>query len=224
MRASNPSALALVFLLCLPWLPGCSRRSAGTADAGDFGTLPKLVLAKERKDLLFTYIDEQGRLRDVDSADKVPETRRKQVLVRDLSKRPSELKADSYVFVADLTREENGAWPYTVISRYLADRSVREGDLEGASDDQPIGDAGERLVILYGTRWCGACAQARSWLTRRGVAFVDKDIEADPKAQAEMARKMKRAGMQLGGVPVIDVGGKLLLGFDEGELERLLKQ
>lgn len=38
-----------------------------------------------------------------------------------------------------------------------------------------------------------------------------------------MARKMKRAGMQLGGVPVIDVRGKLMLGFDPNELERLLR-
>jgi hypothetical protein len=59
-------------------------------------------------------------------------------------------------------------------------------------------------------------------MAERGVAFVEKDIEKDPRAKAELGRKMRRAGMQFGGVPVVEVRGKLMLGFDSGELARML--
>lgn len=215
--------LALLALALLA--PACAKKDSTQADAGSRGVvaeLPKLVLTKERKDLVFSFVDEEGKMRDVDSAEKVPESRRKQVLVRDLSKPPEELKTDQFVFVADLTREEEGAWPYTVVSRYQIDLSIKEGGFVAEEDD--LDDAGERRVIVYGTSWCGACAQARSWFDKQGVPYVSKDVEEDPRAQAELNRKMKRAGMQLGGVPVIDVKGKLLLGFDAAQIERLLRE
>jgi glutaredoxin len=213
-RSTVPLLLTLLLASC--------RSSGRLVDAGapEPPTPPELSLETDRKDLLFSYLDQDGKLRDVDSADKVPVDRRKQVLVRDLSKRAEEVKADQYVYVADLTREENGAWPYQVMSRYNIDRAVRDGDFVA---DEGADDGGEKRVTLYGTSWCGACAQARSWLRARGISFADKDVEKDPKAQAELARKVKRAGVPLGGVPVIDVGGKLLMGFDAKALERLLQ-
>ncbi|MBI5546066.1 MAG: hypothetical protein HY901_19415 [Deltaproteobacteria bacterium] len=204
------AALALSLVSC---------RRAGAPDAGEPAAPPKIFLSKDRTDLLFTYVDEEGRLQDVDSADQVPEVRRKSVLVRDLSKNADELKADQYVFVADLTREEDGAWPCTAVSRYAIDRSIRAGDF-AATDDA---DDGGQRIVLYGTSWCGACSQARQWFKARGLPFADKDIEKDPRAAAEMQRKMKRAGLPMGGVPVIDVMGELILGFDERRIAALVK-
>lgn len=207
--------LAVAGLVALS-APGCSK--SGPPDAGTPTAPPQLTFQKDRKDLLFTYVDAEGKLHDVDGADKVPEERRKQVLVRDLSKGADELKADQYVYVADLTREENGAWPYTVVSRYGIDRSIRDGDFQVL--DEPD-DAGRR-VVLYGTSWCGACAQARAWFKANGIPFADKDVEKDERANAEMQRKMRRANMAFGGVPVIDAMGELMLGFDERRLAKLL--
>ncbi len=198
----------------------CSRRSAAPdAGASEVAEPPTLTLTPDRTDLLFTWIDLEGKLHDVDSAQKVPEDRRKQVLVRDLSKRPEELRADQFVYVADLTKEEDGGWRYAVVSRYASERSLKGGDF-GA--ELAAGDGGEARVTLYGTSWCGACAQARKFLRSRQIAFADRDVEKDPAAQAEMVRKAKAAGLQIGGVPVIDVGGQLMLGFDPKELERRL--
>ncbi len=81
---------------------------------------------------------------------------------------------------------------------------------------------GKGGVILYSTSWCGYCTQARAWLKRRGVPFVEKDVERDPAAAKELAGKRARAGIRSGGVPVIDVGGSLVLGFDKPRLEQLL--
>jgi glutaredoxin len=77
-------------------------------------------------------------------------------------------------------------------------------------------------IILYGTAWCGACAKARAYLRQRGIAFDDKDIERDPAAAAELARKAARAGISPERVPVLDVRGTLLQGFDQRRLEALL--
>lgn len=76
-------------------------------------------------------------------------------------------------------------------------------------------------VIVYGTAWCGYCTRARSWLTAHKVQFESKDIEKEPDAAEELEVKKRRAGRRQGGVPVIDVGGELVFGFDVPALERL---
>ena len=73
-------------------------------------------------------------------------------------------------------------------------------------------------VILYGTSWCGVCKQARSFFSKNGVSYIDKDIEADATAAAELKRKAPMAS----GVPVIDVGGEIVPGFSESALKRKL--
>lgn len=198
--------------------PACTRSTP--PDAGAPAAPPEIVFKKDRKDLLFTFVDAEGKLHDVDSADKIPEDRRKQVLVRDLSKGAEELKADQFVYVADLTREENGAWPHSVVSRYGVDRSIRDGDFQAVEEP----DDGGHRVVLYGTSWCGACAQARAWFKANNIPFADKDVEKDERASAEMQRKMRRANMAFGGVPVIDAMGELMLGFDERRLAKLLQK
>lgn len=77
-------------------------------------------------------------------------------------------------------------------------------------------------VILYRTAWCGYCTRAQKYLAQKGVSFVEKDIEKDAQAAQELAQKKARAGIRSNGVPVIDVKGELVLGFDRPRLEQLL--
>jgi mycoredoxin len=77
-------------------------------------------------------------------------------------------------------------------------------------------------IILYGTAWCGACAHAREFFKHRSIAFDDKDVERDPAAAAELAAKAARAGIAPNRVPIIDVRGTLLQGFDEKRIVALL--
>lgn len=94
---------------------------------------------------------------------------------------------------------------------------------------KPINDpsAGSRSgsdeVVVYSTTWCGYCKKAKKWLTSHGVSFVEKDIEQDKDAAAELAQKARASGVQPGGVPVIDFRGKLILGFDQKALEAELR-
>ncbi|MCU0701661.1 MAG: hypothetical protein MUC96_34570 [Myxococcaceae bacterium] len=69
-------------------------------------------------------------------------------------------------------------------------------------------------VVIYTTSWCGYCKKAKELLTSKRVDFVEKDVEKDPKASEELAQKAAQAGVRPQGVPVLDIRGKLILGFD----------
>lgn len=72
-------------------------------------------------------------------------------------------------------------------------------------------------VIVYSTPTCSFCNAAKRYLRERSIPFRDIDISKDTKAAAEMVRK---TGQQ--GVPVIDVNGKIIVGFDKPKLNAAL--
>lgn len=73
-------------------------------------------------------------------------------------------------------------------------------------------------VIVYTTPTCPYCYQAKEFLSRQGVRFVEKNVAADPHAAREMVRA---SGQQ--GVPVITIDGQAVVGFDQPRLMQLLK-
>jgi glutaredoxin 3 len=74
-------------------------------------------------------------------------------------------------------------------------------------------------VTIYTTPTCGYCAQAKRFLTRQGIPFVEKNVAADRKAAIEMVRL---SGQQ--GVPVISIDGQVVVGFDQRRLMQLLQR
>jgi glutaredoxin len=207
-------------LMCL-LIPACHHSSSSrAADAGASAALPGLPapisVNDSRKDLIFTWQDANGAFHDTSHVADVPAPFRKHVLVRDLSLPPEQVHADQYLYLADLSEKDaDGGYPYAVVSRYhfQLPRMVEESD----------GGFEEAQVTIYGTSWCGACAEARKYFTGRHIPFVDKDIEKDGQAAAELARKAKRAGFTPRGVPVIDVRGHLLEGFSPQAVEEALR-
>jgi len=93
----------------------------------------------------------------------------------------------------------------------------------GAEELPPVGDpAAAPVVTVYGTSWCGACREARAYLRSKKVPFVDKDVERDAGAARELAAKGARLGVPTDRVPILDVRGRLLVGFDRARLDALL--
>jgi glutaredoxin len=89
----------------------------------------------------------------------------------------------------------------------------------------PAAPAVQPRVIVYGTSWCGFCRRARSYFTDRGIPYIDKDVERDPEARAEVGRKCVATGSTFtGGVPVLDVDGEIIHGFDVQRVERALHE
>lgn len=76
-------------------------------------------------------------------------------------------------------------------------------------------------VILYSTEWCGFCKTEKQYLEHLGVEFEYKDIDADKEAYDEL---MAKADGNFRGVPVTDIDGELVLGFDRGKIDKLLKE
>ena len=72
-------------------------------------------------------------------------------------------------------------------------------------------------VVLYTTDWCGYCKQTKRFLDQKGIAFQEFDIEKDAEA--------RKAYEALGGrgIPLIDVNGTLIRGFDPNEILAALK-
>jgi glutaredoxin len=91
----------------------------------------------------------------------------------------------------------------------------------GGSDTTPTA---RPAVIIYGASWCGACHDAAAYLKRKGIPFIEKDIEADAKAAQEMRGKLARAGLRGGSIPVLDVRGHVMVGFNPREVESALGQ
>ena len=73
-------------------------------------------------------------------------------------------------------------------------------------------------IIIYGTSHCPWCHKARDFLTTNKVKFSDINVEEDEKAKKEMIKKSGQLG-----VPVIDINGKIIVGFDEKTIRKLLK-
>lgn len=75
-------------------------------------------------------------------------------------------------------------------------------------------------VIIYSTSWCAFCKTEMQYLEKLGVSFVTKDIEADASAHEEL---MGKIGGNFRGVPVTDIDGDLVLGFDRPKIDGLLR-
>jgi glutaredoxin len=147
------------------------------------------------------------------------------------------------VFVADL-RTAGGDGIYTVravpraefenvaVARrakdggaVLAPKAAATAAPEGAGAGTGGGDvAGRPAVIIYGASWCGPCHQAAAYLKKKGVAFVEHDIEQDSSKAREMHAKLAKAGMRGGSIPVLDVRGRILVGFDARAVDQALGQ
>ncbi len=78
----------------------------------------------------------------------------------------------------------------------------------------------QNKVTVYSTSWCAFCHTEIQWLDQLGVKYEAKDIEADPKAMEELSEKN---GGNYQGVPVTDINGELILGFDRPRLQEALK-
>jgi glutaredoxin len=71
-------------------------------------------------------------------------------------------------------------------------------------------------ITIYSTTWCAFCKTEKQWLDHLGIPYVSKNIEEDEAANAELMAKL---GGNFQGVPVTDVAGDIILGFDRPKLQ-----
>lgn len=73
-------------------------------------------------------------------------------------------------------------------------------------------------VKVYSTPTCPWCKIAKQFLRENKIKFEEVDVSSNQEAAKDM---IKRSGQM--GVPVIDVDGQLLIGFDKEKLKKALK-
>jgi len=72
-------------------------------------------------------------------------------------------------------------------------------------------------VIMFSTPTCTYCRKAKQYFRQKQVPFRDVDVSKDQAAARDMFR---RSGQQ--GVPQIQIGNKMIVGFDRPKIDRLL--
>lgn len=247
-RAAAAGALArkafeagLVALLALAFVPlACSdkREDDGTKPTAA-EALPPLTLRDDTPNLLLTWLDDKGDAHTEVSVADVPAPGRApvRVIVTDRSEGHGNRfyvadlgrkKADGSYEVSTMTRAEWEAEIDKRRSAYLAKHAPPPpppgpGPSAGpGTEPEPTAPpvSAEGLVaIVYGADWCKPCHMARAYLEKRGVKVVHKDVDRDPAAQAEMARKLERSGQRGAAIPVIDVAGTILVGFSTAAID-----
>ncbi|MDO8335226.1 MAG: glutaredoxin domain-containing protein [Candidatus Saccharibacteria bacterium] len=76
----------------------------------------------------------------------------------------------------------------------------------------------KQKVTIYSTSWCGFCHSLEQYLDQKKVSYVTKDIEKDESAYNELMEKI--GGREnFRGVPVSDVKGEIVLGFDRPKID-----
>lgn len=72
-------------------------------------------------------------------------------------------------------------------------------------------------VRLYSTPTCPYCRMAKDFLQKEGVSFTVVDVSEDEEAAREMVEKSGQMG-----VPVMEVGDTVIVGFDRGAYRKAL--
>ena len=76
----------------------------------------------------------------------------------------------------------------------------------------------DKKVKVYSTPTCPYCVRAKQFLKENAVIFEDIDVSMNHDAAQEM---IKRSGQM--GVPVIDINGEIIVGFDKDKIKMALE-
>lgn len=75
------------------------------------------------------------------------------------------------------------------------------------------------MIKIYSTTWCAYCHAAKQYFDKLGVKYQDVNVEQDMAAANEMVQKSGQMG-----VPVIDIDGTIIVGFDRSRIDVLLRE
>ncbi len=75
----------------------------------------------------------------------------------------------------------------------------------------------DKKVRIYSTPTCPFCIRAKQYLKDNNIAFEDIDVSANQQAVEEMVAKSGQMG-----VPVLDIGGDIIVGFDREKIKEAL--
>ena len=75
------------------------------------------------------------------------------------------------------------------------------------------------MITVYSATWCAFCHAAKNYFDKKGLRYEDKDIESDPAFAEESVAKSGQRG-----IPVIDINGEIIVGFDRPKIDAALEK
>ena len=72
-------------------------------------------------------------------------------------------------------------------------------------------------IKIYTTPTCPWCRRAKDYFRQLGLPYTEVDVSKDQKGAEEMVRKSGQMG-----VPVIEIGNQIIVGFDKAKIDRTL--
>ncbi|MBM3200439.1 NrdH-redoxin [Candidatus Woesearchaeota archaeon] len=77
--------------------------------------------------------------------------------------------------------------------------------------------ATKHKIKVYSTKTCPYCHMAKDFLKQNKIEFEDIDVGTDEEAANEMVEKSGQMG-----VPVLEIDGEIVVGFDKEKIKKLL--
>ena len=74
-----------------------------------------------------------------------------------------------------------------------------------------------KKILIYSTPSCPYCVMVKDFLKSHSVEFTDFNVAEDENARNEMIKKTNQMG-----VPVIDIDGEIIIGFDKPKISQIL--
>jgi glutaredoxin len=227
MSASLSASLFRNFLiLTFCTVVSCSsqRELPSQNTDGESGPTPPVV-TDDRTDLVLSWFVDGG-AQIGSSVSEVPRQARKEVRVQDPTI-PPENRDTNWIFLANLEKADpDGRYPVRaqLRERYQSAHRAAEQRVAPLSKSPPAASLspGEKTIVMYATKQCPVCKKARRWLLKHGIPYIEKDIERDKDAAMELQKKGRAQGIPTNGVPVFEIGSKLVPGFDPKQIMRLL--
>ncbi len=70
------------------------------------------------------------------------------------------------------------------------------------------------MITVYSADWCGYCQMVKRYFDGLDIEYTEKNVENDPGAATEAVEKSGQRG-----IPVIDIDGKIIVGFNRSEID-----
>jgi glutaredoxin len=184
------------------------RAETGKAAAGTVGNFSDDEAAKKAangislgpdhaKRVYYQFIDVKGRVAFVERLTDVPPQWRDKVGFVEMDSAPPLSPA-----MAERTRDR----------RYAASSGARGAGVQRVAARMPD------KIILYSADWCGWCRKAKRHLDGLGINYEIRDIDIPQNMNDLVAKTGQR------GIPVLDVGGRVVTGFSPGKYDELIRQ
>ena len=74
-------------------------------------------------------------------------------------------------------------------------------------------------ITIYSADWCAFCHHAKNYLDGLNIAYTEKNVEQDVANAQEAVEKSGQMG-----IPVLDINGEIIVGFDKPKIDAALKK